>query len=58
MAFLKAHITLTEIASRLDTQPRWIKPQLDARGIKPIGPSTGIGRTFYRRRDVAALLPS
>ena len=55
--FLKEHIALRDVASVGGIAPRWMKPQLDARGIAPIAPHRGIGRLYYRRSDLGGLAP-
>jgi hypothetical protein len=55
--FLDEHTTLTDIAAQSGNHPRWIKPQLDARGIEPIAPKSRAARYFYRRSDLAGIMP-
>ena len=53
--FLEAHVTLSDIAAEAGRKPRWIKPELDARGVSPIATKSGVGCYFYRRSDLAGI---
>lgn len=54
--FLERHISLVEIASQLNSNPRFAKAQLTKAGITPVNDAEGIGRTFYRREDSTAIM--
>ena len=57
MKFLDEHITLSEIAAQSGSRTRWVKPKLDARGIGPIATASEVRRYYYRRSDVAGIMP-
>lgn len=57
MMFLDEHVTLTDIAAQSGCQPRWLKPKLDARGIGPIATRSEVSCYFYRRSDLAGIMP-
>lgn len=56
--FLKRHISLVEIASQVNSHPKFTKAQLAKAGITPIVDAQGIGRTFYRRENSTRALAS
>lgn len=51
-AFLERHITLADIAARLNCDRKLAKARLLAAKIWPVNTAERIGRTFYRREDV------
>lgn len=52
-AFRDRHVALREIGAVRGLAPKWMKEALDAQGIQPIAPYTGLGRLYYRRDDLA-----